>query len=80
VFATFIIGLREGLEAALVVSIIATFLRRNGSSLMPLLLAKLPALPSDHLDPAQSGATYRSRPAPTTRRSPTTRSATWRAW
>lgn len=32
-FATFIIGLREGLEAALIVSIIATFLKRNGQSL-----------------------------------------------
>ena len=28
--STFVIGLREGLEAALIVSIIATFLRRNG--------------------------------------------------
>lgn len=34
--ATFIIGLREGLEAALIVSIIATFLRRNGQSLRPM--------------------------------------------
>jgi high-affinity iron transporter len=32
VLPTFVIGLREGLEAALIVSIIATFLRRNGAS------------------------------------------------
>ncbi len=31
--ATFVIGLREGLEAALIVGIIAAFLRRNGRSL-----------------------------------------------
>jgi high-affinity iron transporter len=31
--STFVIGLREGLEAALIVSIIATFLRRNAASL-----------------------------------------------
>lgn len=34
--ATYIIGLREGLEAALIVSIVATFLRRNGHSLRPM--------------------------------------------
>lgn len=34
--ATFIIGLREGLEAALIVSIVATFLRRNGRPLRPM--------------------------------------------
>jgi high-affinity iron transporter len=33
VLPTFVIGLREGLEAALIVSIIATFLRRNGAGL-----------------------------------------------
>src|SRR6201747_694654 len=33
---TFVIGLREGLEAVLVVSIIATFLRRIGASLRPM--------------------------------------------
>lgn len=34
--ATFIIGLREGLEAALIVSIVATFLRRHGHPLRPM--------------------------------------------
>ncbi|TPW29132.1 iron permease [Martelella alba] len=34
--ATFIIGLREGLEAALIVGIIAAFLARNGKSLAPM--------------------------------------------
>jgi len=33
VLPTFVIGLREGLEATLIISIIATFLRRNGASL-----------------------------------------------
>lgn len=33
---TFVIGLREGLEAALIVSIVATFLRRNDASLKGL--------------------------------------------
>ncbi|MFT4295808.1 MAG: FTR1 family protein [Micropruina sp.] len=36
--ATFIIGLREGLEAALIVGIIAAFLRRHGRSLTPMLI------------------------------------------
>lgn len=35
-FATFVIGLREGLEAALIVGIIATFLRSNGRRLAPM--------------------------------------------
>lgn len=36
--ATFVIGLREGLEAALIVGIIAAFLRRNGRSLTPMMI------------------------------------------
>ncbi|MCA9834372.1 MAG: FTR1 family protein [Thermomicrobiales bacterium] len=34
--ATFIIGLREGLEAALIIGIIAAFLRKAGKSLVPM--------------------------------------------
>ncbi|MGN6128421.1 MAG: iron uptake transporter permease EfeU, partial [Humibacter sp.] len=34
--ATLVIGLREGLEAALIVGIIAAFLKRNGASLKPM--------------------------------------------
>lgn len=34
---TFLIGLREGLEATLIVSIIAAFLKRNGRSIRPML-------------------------------------------
>lgn len=34
--ATFIIGLREGLEAALIVGIVAAFLKNNGRSLAPM--------------------------------------------
>lgn len=36
--ATLVIGLREGLEAALIVGIIAAFLRNNGKSLVPMWL------------------------------------------
>lgn len=35
---TFLIGLREGLEATLIVSIVAAFLRRNGHSLRPMFV------------------------------------------
>ncbi len=35
---TLVIGLREGLEAALIVGIIAAFLRRNGKSLVPMAI------------------------------------------
>lgn len=42
--ATFVIGLREGLEAALIVGIIAAFLRQNARSLRPLWIGVTLAL------------------------------------
>lgn len=42
--ATFVIGLREGLEAALIVGIIAAFLKRNGSSLRPMWIGVITAV------------------------------------
>ncbi len=42
--ATFIIGLREGLEAALIVGIVAAFLKRNGRRLTPMWLGVAAAL------------------------------------
>ena len=35
---TFFIGLREGLEATLIVSVIGAFLTRNGRSVRPMVL------------------------------------------
>lgn len=42
--ATLVIGLREGLEAALIVGIIAAFLRRTGASLRPMWLGVAAAI------------------------------------
>ena len=42
--ATLVIGLREGLEAALIVGIIAAFLKRNGKSLLPMWIGVAAAL------------------------------------
>lgn len=42
--ATFLIGLREGLEASLIVGILAAFLKRSKKSLMPLILATIAAI------------------------------------
>jgi high-affinity iron transporter len=44
VLATLVIGLREGLEAALIVGMIAAFLRRNSVSLKPMWLGVLAAV------------------------------------
>jgi len=44
VLATLVIGLREGLEAALIVGIIAAFLKRNGASLKPMWIGVATAL------------------------------------
>jgi len=44
VLATFVIGLREGLEAALIVGIIAAFLRKNGKSLTAMWLGVMLAV------------------------------------
>ncbi|UFS59899.1 iron uptake transporter permease EfeU [Subtercola endophyticus] len=42
--ATFVIGLREGLEAALIVGIIAAFLKRNGHSLKSMWIGVFAAI------------------------------------
>ena len=42
--ATLVIGLREGLEAALIIGIIAAFLRRNGRSLPPMMIGVATAI------------------------------------
>ncbi len=42
--ATFVIGLREGLEAALIVGIIAAFLRKNGKSLASMWIGVVVAV------------------------------------
>ncbi|MGN6486140.1 MAG: FTR1 family protein, partial [Thermomicrobiales bacterium] len=42
--ATLVIGLREGLEAALIVGIIAAFLRKNGKSLIPMWIGVILAV------------------------------------
>lgn len=42
--ATLVIGLREGLEAALIVGIIAAFLRKNGKSLLPMWIGVIAAV------------------------------------
>ncbi|MGA0566545.1 iron uptake transporter permease EfeU [Rathayibacter sp. KR2-224] len=42
--ATLVIGLREGLEAALIVGIIAAFLKRNGASMRPMWIGVCTAI------------------------------------
>lgn len=42
--ATLVIGLREGLEAALIVGILAAFLKRNGASLRPMWIGIVAAV------------------------------------
>ena len=62
---TFLIGLREGLEATLIVSIVAAFLKRNGKSIRPMLagVALAVAISIDGPSLGQSGV----RSCPVTR-------------
>jgi hypothetical protein len=57
--ATLVIGLREGLEAALIVGIIAAFLRKNGKSLTAMWLGVALAI---HFGQGRNhGGTHRER-------------------